>query len=483
MSTHIVWFRRDLRLADNPALHAAIEDAECVVPLYIHAPQAEGDWPPGAASNWWLHHSLQALQADLRACSANLIVREGDPLAILRELITKTGAEAVHWGRCYEPAAIERDRAVKAGLRDDGVSVRSHNSALMAEPWTLATGNGDPYRVYSPFARRFHAFHTPTEPLPAPSYIRLPEGVSDQPTGEVAIEALQLLPTIPWDEGLRAAWTPGEAGAQARLDSFMQTGAATYDTGRETPGTDGTSRLSPHLHFGELSPNQAWAACEAASGNSEAPSGIAHFQRELIWREFAYHLLYHYPHTVDTPLNPRFSDFPWRAPADYADDLRAFQRGQTGIPIVDAGMRQLWHCGWMHNRVRMIVGSFLTKNLLIPWQEGARWFWDTLVDADLASNTLGWQWAAGSGADAAPYFRIFNPVLQSQKFDGQGAYVRHWVPEIAALPDKALHAPWEAGAPTLRQAGISLGQQYPKPLVDLKASRQRALAAYDKVKG
>lgn len=482
MSTHIVWFRRDLRLADNPALHGALEAADRIVPLYIHAPEQEGAWRPGAASNWWLHHSLLALHAALQERGAGLFVRSGEPLAVLRELVRATGTEAVHWGRCYEAAAMERDRTVKAGLRDDGVSVRSHNVALMAEPWTLATGNGDPYRVYSPFARRFHAFHNPSAPLPAPTRMALPDTAADQPQGEEAIASLELLPRIPWDEGLRAAWTPGETGAQARLDHFMANAAGAYDTGREAPGVDGTSRLSPHLHFGEISPNQAWAASEAAK-KEQSEAGIAHFQRELIWREFAYHLLYHYPHTVDTPLNPRFSDFPWRTPEKYAEDLRAFQQGQTGIPIVDAGMRQLWTTGWMHNRVRMIVGSFLTKNLLIPWQEGAAWFWDTLVDADLASNTLGWQWAAGSGADAAPYFRIFNPVLQSQKFDAGGAYLRHWVPELTALPDKALHAPWDAAAPTLRQAGIALGQDYPRPLVDLKASRQRALDAYEKVKG
>ena len=367
-------------------------------------------------------------------------------------------------------------------MRDAGISVRSHASNLMAEPWTLATGNGDPYRVYSPFARRFHAFYQPSEPLPAPTRVPWPEAAASMAQGAAAIDALELLPRIRWDEGLAGAWSPGEAGAQQRLQQFVGSAAGRYDTGREAPGTDGTSRLSPHLHFGELSPRQAWAASEAVKDQS-TQSGVEHFQRELIWREFAYHLIYHFPHTVDTPLNPRFAEFPWRSPSDYAEDLRAFQRGQTGIPIVDAGMRQLWHTGWMHNRVRMIVGSFLTKNLLIPWQEGARWFWDTLVDADLASNTLGWQWAAGSGADAAPYFRIFNPVLQSQKFDADGAYVREWVPEIATLPNKQLHAPWEASASVLRQAGICLGEHYPQPRVDLKASRQRALDAYEQVKG
>ena len=480
MSTALLLFRRDLRLADNPALQAALDSADAVLPVYIHDPEV--DWTPGAASNWWLHHSLLALDATLRERRSALIVRAGDTLSELRALIDATSADAVHWNRCYEPAAIARDKTLKAALRDAGLRVESHNSALMMEPWTLATDNGDPYRVFSPFARRFNAHWQPSRMTEAPATIPWPIGAADQPKGGAAIKALGLLPRIDWDVGFYEHWRPGVDGAHARLDSFMAGTAGDYKRLRELPGIDGTSALSPHLHFGELSPRECWAAAETAKAQGGG-DGIDHFQRELIWREFAYHLLYHFPHTTDTPLNPRFADFPWRTPADYAEDLKAWQAGDTGVPIVDAGMRQLWHTGWMHNRVRMIVGSFLTKNLLIPWQEGARWFWDTLVDADLASNTLGWQWAAGSGADAAPYFRIFNPVLQAQKFDTEGTYVRRWVPELSRLSDKALHAPWEAKPEVLAQAGVQLGRDYPEAIVDLKASRARALEAYERVKG
>ena len=480
MSTAIVLFRRDLRVSDQPALHAALDTADHVLPVYVHAPHEDGDWPPGGASRWWLHHSLVALDEALRARGAGLVVVAGDTLAELRRLIGAIGADAVHWCRCYEPDAIVRDTALKSALRDDGITVESHNGSLMVEPWALATGNGDPYRVYSPFGRAFAKFGDIAAPFPAPDAVPSPAGTADLPTGRDAIEALRLLPRIDWDAGFYRHWRPGCDGARERLARFFEGSAAgAYHDERDFPGIDGTSGLSPHLHHGDLSPREAWQ-CAVSAPESK---GVDHFRRELIWREFAYHLIYHYPETPHTPLNRRFDAFPWRSPDDYADDLAAWQAGRTGVPIVDAGMRQLWHTGWMHNRVRMIVASFLTKNLLIPWQEGARWFWDTLVDADLASNTLGWQWAGGCGADAAPYFRIFNPVLQGGKFDGDGAYVRHWVPEIATLPDDALHAPWDAKPQTLQQAGIALGHDYPEPMVDLKATRQRALDAYERIKG
>jgi deoxyribodipyrimidine photo-lyase len=482
MSTALLLFRRDLRLADHPGLQAAMDSAETILPVYIHEPEAEGDWAPGAASSWWLHHSLLALDAALRALGSALVVRAGDTLSQLRALSEATDAETVHWSRCYEPAAIARDKRLKAALREAGLRVESHNGALMMEPWQLATGKDAPYRVFSPFARRFHAHWQPRELAEPPGRIPWPRTADALPQGEAAIAALGLLPRVKWDAGFREQWRPGAEGAQARLQAFMAGTARDYKRLRERPGVDGTSALSPHLHFGEISPRQCWEAAEAAKAQG-AGDGIEHFQRELIWREFAYHLIYHFPHTTDAPLNPRFADFPWRAAADYAEDLKAWQAGRTGVPIVDAGMRQLWRTGWMHNRLRMIVGSFLTKNLLIPWQEGARWFWDTLVDADLASNTLGWQWAAGSGADAAPYFRIFNPVLQARKLDADGTYVRRWVPELAELPDKVLHAPWEARPEALARAGVRLGCDYPEPIVDLKASRARALEAYERVKG
>ena len=473
MTTAIVWFRRDLRLADNPALQQALEQHQRVLPLYIHAPDEEAPWPPGGASRWWLHHSLAALAADLARAGAPLLIRQGPSLPRLRELVKATGATAVYWNRLYEPAPIARDQAIKQALRDDGLTVESGNAALLVEPWQLKTGNGDPYRVFTPFWRAAGARLPQQVPLPAPRRIRPVESAP----GGVALAELELLPRIPWDGGLRQGWTPGEAGAWSLLQRYCEEAAAHYKEERDLPALDATSRLSPHLHFGEISPRQIVARLRRLAAEDAGAGVIAnadHYIRELGWREFSHHLLYHYPHTPLQPLSRRFAAFPWRKPQDYAADLRAWQRGRTGVPMVDAGMRQLWHSGWMHNRVRMIVASFLTKNLLIPWQEGARWFWDTLVDADLANNTQGWQWTAGCGADAAPYFRVFNPVLQSGKFDGRGIYLRRWLPELAKLPDDALHAPW--------LAKIAAPAPYDRPLVDLAGSRERALQAYADVK-
>ena len=296
----------------------------------------------------------------------------------------------------------------------------------------------------------------------------------------VALSELGLLPTIPWDGGLQATWIPGEAGAQARLETLVAGPLKAYHDLRNLPDKPGTSMLSPHLRFGEISPRQVWHRVQIALQQGEIPSGTdsVTFLNEIGWREFAYHLLYHFPQTVDTPLNPAFEAFPWRHDPT---GLKAWQKGLTGYPIVDAGMRQLWHTGWMHNRVRMIVASFLTKDLILPWQQGANWFWDTLVDADLASNTLGWQWAAGSGADAAPYFRIFNPITQGEKFDPDGHYVRRWVPELAAMPAKWIHKPWEAPAEVLSSARVRLGENYPGPMVDHAQARLAALAAYKEI--
>lgn len=481
MATALVWFRRDLRLADHPALLAALERHEKVVPVYIHAPEEEAPWQPGAASRWWLHHSLAALDASLRGLGARLLIRSGETLAELRRLVAETGAGAVYWNRLYEPALIVRDTRIKQALREDGLDAESFNSALLVEPWEVKTGGGEPYRVFTPFWRNAGA-RPQRDPLPAPS--AWPAGSNG--LAAAPVEALKLLPAISWDTGLRGHWTPGEAGAWARLESYCEHAAASYRERRDEPGFDGTSGMSPYLHFGEIGPVQIAARLRRLATEASAPgllANVEHYVRELGWREFAHHLLFHFPRTPDQPLVDKFASFPWRQPADYAEDLRAWQRGRTGIPIVDAGLRQLWTTGWMHNRVRMIVASFLTKNLLIPWQEGSRWFWDTLVDASLANNTLGWQWSAGCGADAAPYFRIFNPVLQSAKFDARGAYVRRWVPELARLPDEALHAPWQAKPSIWLAAKFAPGQDYPTPLVELSVSRDRALAAYGRIKG
>ena len=471
MALAILWLRRDLRLSDNPALARALAGHDRVLPVYIHAPDEEGAWAPGAASRWWLHHALADLSAQL---DGRLLIRRGDCLQVLRSLVKACGATAVYWNRLYEPAAIERDSRIKRALRDDGIEVDSGNAALLFEPWTVQNRQGRPFRVFTPFWKQLLSQGLPRGPEAVPALAgRLPDTAAFARLDGVALDALGLLPSIPWDAGMAGAWRVSRAGAEARLDEFVETDLARYSDGRDLPAAEQVSRLSPYLHFGQLGPREVVAACHRQRQPAAA------FLRELGWREFAHHLLYHFPHTADAPMDSRFDDFPWR---DDAAQLEAWQRGQTGIPLVDAGMRQLWATGWMHNRVRMIVASFLAKNLLLPWQSGARWFWDTLVDADLASNSLGWQWTAGCGADAAPYFRVFNPVLQGAKFDHGGRYVRRWVPEIAGLPDKWIHRPWEAPGDVLRGAGVVIGRTYPRPVVDLKATRARALAAWSTIK-
>lgn len=449
-------------MADNPALHAAAATGRPVLPLFIW--DAEAPWGRGGASRWWLEGSLRTLAQDLEKRGAALVVRRGNAAEVLDEVIAATGATAVYWNRCYEPAAIARDQEIKAGLRGRGIEVESFAASVLFEPWTLKTKTGGPYRVFTPFYNATRAI-TPRAPLPAPRRLSGVTIAGDD------LSAWNLRPTKPdWAGGLRETWAPGEAAARARLVSFLDDVAANYHRTRDIPGVEGTSRLSPHLHFGEISPHQIWAIASAL----EPTAGIAAFQRELIWREFSTHLLYHFPHMPQKPLRRAFARFPWRRDARA---LKAWQQGLTGYPIVDAGMRELWHTGWMHNRVRMIVASFLVKHLLLRWQDGAAWFWDTLVDADLANNAASWQWVAGCGMDAAPYFRIFNPMLQGAKFDAEGVYVRRWVPELGALPDAYLHAPWDAPDSVLAAARVQLGKTYPRPIVDHAAARARALAA------
>ena len=459
MKTAIAWLRRDLRLSDNPALLAAAEAADAVVPVYVWSPEDEGDWAPGAAARWWLHRSLESLAAALEARGSRLVVRRGPAEAEIRRLVEETGAHAVFWNRLYDPALVERDARIKAGLGEAGVEARSFRAGVLFEPWEVETGDGGPYRVFTPFWKACRALPepdppaTPPETLPAPA--RWPQ--------TVPIDDLGLLPRIPWHASLEEAWTPGEHGAHGRLGAFVRHGLAGYRDERDRPDRNGVSRLSPYLHHGELSPRQVWHAVSA--GRADAPErDVECYLRELGWREFAHHVLFHFPHTPDEPMYDKYADFPWRE--DHGQMLEAWRRGRTGIPIVDAGMRELWSTGWMHNRVRMVAASLLVKNIRAPWQAGARWFWDTLVDADLANNTMGWQWTAGSGADAAPYFRIFNPVTQGEKFDPDGAYVKRWVPELRDLPAGRVHRPWE-----------SPPADYPAPVVDLKSSRAEALAA------
>jgi len=475
----IVWFGRDLRLADNPALSAAIARGHPIIPLFILDDIDAGDWAPGGASRWWLHGSLHALDEGLRQRGNALLLRRGPAESVITQLLDQTGCDAVYWNRRYEPWATKRAERLKSALGSRGIEARSFNAGLIREPWTILTQKGEPYRVFTPFWKALLAKGVADAAAPVAARIPAPARVPD---GE-PLSSWSLRPSSPdWAGGLRSAWQPGEAGAQARLEEFAAGAVAHYRDRRNLPGIAGTSRLSPHLHFGELSPGHIWRTVTAqslgATGNP-MPAGVETYLSEIAWREFSYHLLFHFPTLPTEPLRPEFTRFPW-----LEDDtaLASWQRGQTGYPIVDAGMRELWSTGWMHNRVRMIVASFLVKDLLLHWRTGAEWFWDTLVDADLASNSASWQWVAGCGADAAPYFRVFNPSLQGAKFDPHGDYVRRWVPEIGKLPDALLHSPWEASASELAAAGIRLGRTYPAPIVDHGTARQRALEAYRRIK-
>ena len=466
-STAIVWFRRDLRLSDHPALDHARREHRHVVPVYIWDPEAEDDWAPGAASRWWLHHSLLHLDERLKQRGSRLIIARGNTAEELERIRTVVGAEAVYWTRLYEPAFVKRDGQLKRALTESGLAARSFGGNLLFEPWHLLKSDGSPYLVFTPFWKQMQKCWTPPTAAPEPRELSGPECWP----ASVDIRDLGLLSKPDWAEGFRGRWEPGELAARRRLSAFVDSAVAGYASDRDRPDRHGTSRLSPHLHFGELSPGQVTRALDEAG---ELPNGQGRwsFLREVAWREFSAQLLFHHPHLPDQPLKEQFAEFPWRDPEDYREDLKFWQQGLTGIPMVDAGMRELWQTGWMHNRVRMIVASFLTKNLLIPWQEGARWFWDTLVDADLANNTAGWQWTAGCGADAAPYFRVFNPVLQGQKFDPDGVYVRRWCPGIGRRK-ASVHEPLTRTHPD---------SGYPEPIVDLKASRERALSAYAQIR-
>lgn len=470
MPRALIWLRRDLRLSDHLPLAAALERGQAPVFVYVHAPQEEGEWAPGAASLAWLHHSLTALDADLRVRGSQLIVRRGPSLDTLLQLARDCDAEAVYWQRRYEPAAIARDTRVKSGLKAAGLDAESFRGATLFERDEVMTGGGGPYRVFTPFWRNARPRVEIGEAFGAPE--RLPAAPS---VASLSIGALGFCPKLGWDAAFWERFVPGEAGAHDALDAFIEGAAASYAGQRDLPDRAGTSRMSPHLHFGEITPTQIIRRLQREAWSAAAEGQVEAYVRELGWRDFNAHLLYHFPHSASANLLPQFDGFAWNTPDA---KLIAWQRGRTGFPIVDAGMRELWSTGWMHNRVRMIVASFLTKNLRLHWLHGARWFWDTLVDADLANNTGGWQWSAGTGADAAPYFRIFNPISQAEKFDARGSYVRQWVPELARLPDKALYAPFEHA--DLRRR---LAPDYPDPVVDLKASREEALAAYKALRG
>ncbi|MGM0517925.1 MAG: cryptochrome/photolyase family protein [Pseudomonadota bacterium] len=475
MPLTIVWFRQDLRLADNPALSRGLETGN-IIPVYILPPETErrDGFVNGGASRWWLHHSLASLDQAMRHKGSRLVVRRGEPVRVLTQLAVETGATAVHWNRRIEPAGIATDRAVKRTLHEAGIEATSLPGNYLHEPWNLLNRQGAPYRVFTPYWKALLAAGIDQPTLPEPDQLPpLEAGIASE-----RIDSLGLLPRLDWADAFPDSWTPGEAGARARFEAFLDEVSRYHET-RNRLDLDGTSRLSPHLHFGEISPRQVVARVRSEYPEAVDDKGPEHFLREVGWREFGANLLYHFPQTETDNLDARFDHLPWR---NDPDRIAAWQRGETGIPVVDAAMRALWTTGWMHNRARMIVASFLTKNCLVDWRIGADWFMDTLVDADLPSNTAGWQWVAGTGADAAPYFRIFNPVIQGRKFDPEGNFIRRWVPELADLPDKLLNTPWEADPDTLTRAGVRPGETYPAPIVDLKKSRREALEAFERIR-
>ena len=466
MST-VVWLRRDLRLADNPALAAALSSHQPVTLLFID----DSDEHLGSAEKVWLYHSLRSFSARVARLGGAVILRRGDPRHVLPEICVSTDAKEVFWNRRYEPRTLRVDSELKVHLETLGVRVSTFSGNVLIEPWKIATQSKTPFQVYTPFWKQLRSKIEISTLSLAPLDLTL--AASTLPSED--LDTLGLLPSVRWDGALCEHWEIGEEAALERLRRFVDSPIRGYDETRNLPGTEGTSRLSPHLHFGEVSAQRVW---HTVAETAKVGAGTETFLKEIAWRDFAHHLLFHFPQTLTEPLRVKFRSFPW---VQNHDHFRSWTRGLTGYPIVDAGMRELWSTGWMHNRVRMIVASFLVKHLLIDWRKGAEWFFDTLVDADLASNTLGWQWTAGCGADAAPYFRVFNPTLQGEKFDAKGAYVRQWVPELRALPDRWIHRPWLAPDSVRNDCGLVLGRDYPFPIVDHQEARERALDAFEEL--
>ncbi len=459
MSATIVWFRQDLRLHDHPALHAAIARGQGIVLVYIREP--DEPWSPGAALRFWLQQSLHALAQALRRHGQPLVLLQGEPRQVLARLVDECGADALYFNRRYEPQASRRDAQLVRAL-GKRCKVRQFNAHLLFEPDSVRTGSGLPYRVFTPYFRACLQLPPPASPLPAPRH---------WPSAVAAVHSLELSdlalgPKVDWTAGIVGRWPAGEQAAHVALDEFIDERLRVYSQHRDQPALDATAGLSPYLSVGAISARSCWHAVQSAALRERDAGQVSASEawlRQLLWREFAYHLLHHFPHTTDAPFRAQWQTFVW---CEGGDDLRLWQRGMTGFPLVDAGMRELWHTGTMHNRVRMVVASLLCKHLGIHWLAGARWFWDTLIDADLANNTLGWQWSAGCGADAAPYFRIFNPLSQSRKFDPAGIYLRRWLPERATLDNRAIHEPAVAVP------------GYPPPMIDLASARQAALGRY-----
>lgn len=473
-STAILWFRHDLRLHDNPALSEAFKQHECVIPVFIHSPQEEAPWSAGKASQWWLHHSLQALQTALQKQYGMILqIRSGNAFDQLQCLIRECDADAVYWNRRYEPRLIRRDETIKEQLIEQGLTAKNFNASLLYDPGQIMNQQGQPYKVFTAFYKRCQ-LQLPQAGVSAP--VKIP---ATKPfRNNLTVADLALLSKQAWHEKFNGLWLPGEDSAQHQLMRFIDHHLAHYAEQRDQLACNATSALSAHLHFGEISPLQIMTVTRQIKLNHEKGlelNTIEAYERQIIWREFAHYLLFHFPESAEQVFNQKYASFPWRTDDDL---LRTWQRGETGIPLVDAGMRELWQTGTMHNRARMIVASFLTRNLGQHWLHGARWFWNTLLDADLANNSLGWQWVAGSGADAAPYYRIFNPVRQAVRFDAEGEYVRRWIPEISRLPTRYIHCPWQASTAMRLESGVKLSENYPAPIVDLATSRQQALDLY-----
>ncbi len=472
----IYCFRNDLRLSDNPGFTAACEAGEPVLACYIQDDVSPEAWSKGSASRWWLHRSLSSLQDDLTKMSGRLVLRSGQWAEQILRLASEVNACAVYWSRAYEPYAIKVEIDLHRKLGEMGVESKRFGGYLLFEPEQIKTRMGEPFKVFTPFWKACLQQAGPHFPLNKPGKINFFQAeLFSQP-----LKDLRLLPANPdWAGGLRESWKPGEEGAWQQLENFLNGNIANYNENRNLPAASGTSKLSPHLHFGEISPRKIWHRIHSITAvDVTLERGAESFIRELGWREFCYHLLFHWPELPDQPFRKQFVKFPWKEDSIL---IKAWRLGETGFPLVDAGMRELWHTGWMHNRVRMVAASLLVKNMLQPWKTGEAWFWDTLVDADLANNAAGWQWVAGCGADAAPYFRIFNPVTQSEKFDSEGIYIRRWVPELAKLSNQYIHAPWSAPDKELKKAGIQIGMDYPKPIVNHQLTRQRALGAYKQI--